>query len=54
MSFELAPNRPSFYYARVIEIPSPRLTAYDAKDEKQTLPTDLPMKTRERAYSSPI
>ena len=48
------PDRLAFYYARVVEIPTPRWTAYDAKDYKQTLPTDVPMTTRERAYSSPI
>ena len=48
------PDRPSFYYARVIEIPTPRWTAYDAKAYKQALPTDVPVTTRERAYSSPI
>ncbi|MCY4563351.1 MAG: DUF3604 domain-containing protein [Gammaproteobacteria bacterium] len=48
------PHRPAFYYARVIEIPTPRWTAYDAKTYEQALPADVSMTTRERAYGSPI
>ncbi len=51
---EFDADRPSFYYARVIEIPTPRWTAYDAKTYGQALPESVPMTTRERAYSSPI
>ena len=51
---EFDAGRPSFYYARVIEIPTPRWTAYDAKTHEQTLPETVPMTTQERAYSSPI
>ena len=51
---EFDADRPSFYYARVIEIPTPRWTAYDAKTYDQVLPETVPMTTRERAYSSPI
>lgn len=48
------PGQPAFYYGRVIEIPTPRWTAYDAKRfGTQPLP-GTPMAVTERAYTSPI
>ena len=44
----------AFYYVRVIEIPTPRWTAYDAKYFNLDLPADVTMTTQERAYTSPI
>jgi hypothetical protein len=48
------PARRAFYYVRVIEIPTPRWTAYDAMRYGITMPPEVPMTTQERAYTSPI
>jgi hypothetical protein len=44
----------AFYYARVIEIPTPRWTAYEAKRFGVKMTDNVPMITQERAYTSPI
>jgi hypothetical protein len=44
----------AFYYARVLEIPTPRWTAYEAKRFGVDAPADSPMVHQERAYTSPI
>jgi len=45
----------SFYYVRVLEIPTPRWPAYDAKFYGlKGLPEEISMITQERAYTSPI
>jgi hypothetical protein len=48
------PQLSAFYYARVLEIPTPRWTAYEAKRFNITMSDDVPMVTQERAYTSPI
>jgi hypothetical protein len=48
------PTEPAFYYGRVIEIPTPRWTAYDANYfGTEPLPGTV-MELQERAYTSPI
>jgi hypothetical protein len=47
-------KQPAFYYARVIEIPTPRWTAYEALRFGVKMTPDVPMTTQERAYTSPI
>ena len=52
---EFNPDELAFYYVRVLEIPTPRWTAYDAKFfGLKDLPKEIPMVTQERAYTSPI
>jgi hypothetical protein len=48
------PSERAFYYARVIEIPTPRWTAYDAVRFGIEMDDDVQMITQERAYTSPI
>ena len=48
------PEQRAFYYARVIEIPTPRWTAYEALRFNIDMPPEVPMTTQERAYTSPI
>ncbi|HEY7765064.1 MAG TPA: DUF3604 domain-containing protein [Aestuariivirgaceae bacterium] len=48
------PDQRAFYYARVIEIPTPRWTAYEAKRFNIEMSDGVPMMTQERAYTSPI
>ena len=44
----------AFYYARVIEIPTPRWSTFDAKVFGADVPDGVDRTTQERAYTSPI
>jgi len=48
------PEQRAFYYVRVIEIPKPRWTAYDAKFFNADMPEGTEMTVQDRAYTSPI
>ena len=48
------PAQSAFYYTRVIEIPTPRWSTYDAHRFGIPVPKGAPTSTQERAYTSPI
>ncbi len=48
------PKQPAVYYARAIEIPTPRWNTILAVKNNLPLPADLPATLQERALSSPI
>jgi hypothetical protein len=48
------PKEYAFYYVRVLEIPTPRWTAYDVKRFGVRMDPQVPMTVTNRAYSSPI
>jgi len=51
---EFKPGERAVYYARVLEIPTPRWSTYDSVRLGKPLPKDLPLTIQERAWSSPI
>ena len=48
------PKKPALYYVRVLEIPTPRWTTYDAVRNNLPLLNDVPATIQERAWTSPI
>ena len=51
---EFDPDQKAFYYVRVLEIPTPRWTAYDAKFFGVDMPEGTAMQLQDRAYTSPV
>jgi hypothetical protein len=51
---EFNPDQRAFYYARVLEIPTPRWVVYDAKRYNIELGEEVWKTLQERAYTSPI
>jgi len=51
---EFEPGVSASYYARVLEIPTPRWTAYEAKRFEISMKKEIPMINVERANTSPI
>jgi hypothetical protein len=51
---EFDPAQDAFYYVRVLEIPTPRWTTYDAAFFDIPLPDTVPPTVQDRAYTSPI
>ena len=48
------PEQQAFYYARVLEIPTPRWTTYDAAAFEIPPPNNVPRAVQQRVYSSPV
>ena len=48
------PSERAFYYVRVLEIPTPRWTTYDAVRFGVKLPTRVPATVQDRAYTSAV
>jgi uncharacterized protein DUF3604 len=44
----------AFYYARVLQIPTPRWSTYDAAKLKMQPLADVPTTIQDRAWTSPI
>lgn len=51
---DFQPDQHAFYYVRVLEIPTPRWSTYDARALGREPREDLPVSIQERAWSSPI
>jgi hypothetical protein len=48
------PDQRAFYYARVLEIPTPSWQAFDVKAFGEEFPDSVKMSIQDRAYTSPI
>ena len=47
-------SEPAFYYARVLQIPTPRWTTFDVVAKNVNFGPEIPLTTQERVYTSPI
>jgi hypothetical protein len=54
MDPEFDPSLDAFYYVRVLQIPTPRWSTYDAKKLGVAPPSDVATTVQERVWSSPI
>jgi hypothetical protein len=48
------PSVPCVYYTRILEIPTPRWSTYDAARHRQPLTTAVPATVQQRAWASPV
>jgi len=51
---EFRADHAAIYYARVLEIPTPRWTPHVAVENRLPVPTNVPASIQERAWTSPI
>lgn len=54
IDYDFDPRLPAVYYVRVLEIPTPRWSTYDAVKNQLPLLDDVPATVQERAWTSPI
>ena len=48
------PSLACVYYARILEIPTPRWSTYDAVQHGKPLPDNVPASVQQRAWTSPV
>lgn len=51
---EFDASQNAFYYVRVLAIPTPRWTTYDAVRYNIAIPDDIPTSIQDRAYTAPV
>ena len=48
------PSQACAYYARILEIPTPRWSTYDAVRHGKPIPANAPASVQQRAWTSPV